>query len=75
MGFDRERVAPRPSGDPAIHVNLSRLHEICVRVPAGTETAVKPLDDALIDAFTALDALPPNSERIGFGSKQRAACP
>lgn len=59
-------------GDPAMHMNLSRMHEICVTVPGPT---VKRLDDALFDAFTALDTATPDPLRIGFGNMTRVTCP
>ncbi|MBI3521830.1 MAG: hypothetical protein HY071_01865 [Chloroflexi bacterium] len=54
-------------------MNLSRMHEICVTVP-GPSPMVKRLDDALFDAFTALDTATPDPLRIGFGNMTRVTC-
>lgn len=56
-----------------MHMNLSRMHEICVTVP-GPSPMVKRLDDALFDAFTALDTATPDPLRIGFGNMTRVTC-
>jgi hypothetical protein len=63
------------ANDPAVHQNLSRMHEICVSVPSGGGTSVKRLDDALLDALRSLDTLPADPQLIGFGSLPRVACP